>query len=42
MNLQKLLELLFVFIVLFWQRLATSLGVQRAQKSALHYHWIGA
>lgn len=41
MNLQKLLELLFVFLVFFWQRLATSLGVQRAQKSALNYHWIG-
>jgi len=41
MNLQKLLELLFVFSVFIWQRLATSLGVQIAQKSELHYHWVG-
>jgi len=41
MNLQKLLELLLSFFVFFWQRLATSLGVQRAQKSPLRYHWIG-
>jgi len=41
MNLQKLLELLFVFFVFLWQCFATFLGVHRAQKSALNYHWIG-
>jgi hypothetical protein len=35
MNLQKLLELLFAFIVFFWQLLAASLGVQSANNGVL-------
>lgn len=34
MNLQKLLELLFVFLVFLWQFLVSSLGVQNANKGA--------
>ena len=37
MNLQKLLELLFAFIVLLWQLLAASLGVQSAHNGGLRY-----
>ena len=37
MNLQKLLELLFAFIVFLWQLLAASLGGQSADNGALRY-----
>ena len=37
MNRQKLLELLFAFIVFLWQLLAASLGGQSADNGALLY-----
>lgn len=37
MNLQKLLELLFAFIVFLWQLLTASLGVQSANNGVLRY-----
>ena len=42
MNLQKLLELLFVFFVFLWQLLASSPSGQSANKGCLSYQLIGA
>jgi IS5 family transposase len=42
MNLQKLLELLFVFIVFLWELLVSTLGLQRAYKEGLSYQLTGA
>jgi IS5 family transposase len=42
MNLQNLLELLFVFLAFLWQLLASSLGFQSANKVVLRYQLTGA
>ena len=42
MNLQKLLELLFVFFVFLWELLVSTLGLQRANKVGLSYQLTGA
>ena len=42
MNLQKLLELLFVFFVFLWRLLVPSLGIKKANKEGLSYQLTGA
>ncbi len=42
MNLQKLLELLFIFFIFLWWLFDASLGLQRAHKEGLRYQLTGA
>jgi len=42
MNLQKLLELLFIFFIFLWGLLDVSLGLQRAHEEGLSYQLTGA